>query len=67
LLELSDFPDELPEFSVLLDFSDAPPSEEFGLLELSPELLLGFSDELLLLEPSLPSALTGRGAPEGDL
>jgi hypothetical protein len=60
-LELSDFPEEPPELSDLPELSDAP-----DLLEPSDELLFPLSEELLL-EPSLLSALTGRGAPEGDL
>jgi hypothetical protein len=42
-------------------------SDLLGVLEPSEELLLALSDELELLEPSLLSAFTGRGAPEGDL
>jgi hypothetical protein len=65
LLALSDLLVEPFELSDLLGVLE--PSEEPDLLEPSEELLLALSDELELLEPSLLSAFTGRGAPEGDL
>lgn len=57
-----DEPFELSDLPEVLELS-----EELDLFEPSDELLLALSDELELPEPSLLSAFTGRGAPEGDL